>query len=188
VTLGAEGNDRRLDRFRSYLRLLAEMHLDQRLRSKADPSDMVQETLLQAHRAIHQFRGQTDGQMAAWLRQILARKLAHAARDFGRGKRDLQRERTLQGAVDGSSARIEAWLAAQQSSPSEKLQHEERLLQLCEALEQLPESQREVIRLHYFENCPLAAIAVRLNRTPSAVAGLLKRGLCALRNELPHPG
>jgi endo-1,4-beta-D-glucanase Y len=64
--------------------------------------------------------------MAAWLRQILARKLAHAARDFGREKRDPQRERTLQGAVDGSSARIEAWLAAQQSSPSQKMQRQER--------------------------------------------------------------
>ncbi|MHB8969348.1 MAG: sigma factor [Pirellulaceae bacterium] len=134
MTLGAEGNDRTAERFRSYLRLLAEMHLDHRLRSKADPSDMVQETLLQAHRAIHQFRGQTDQQMAAWLRQILARKLAHAVRDFGREKRDLQRERTLPGAVDGSSARIEAWLAAQHSSPSQKLQHEERLLQLKEMI------------------------------------------------------
>ncbi|MHB8862163.1 MAG: sigma-70 family RNA polymerase sigma factor [Pirellulaceae bacterium] len=188
MALGAEGNDRRLDRFRSYLRLLAEMHLDHRLLSKLDPSDMVQETLLQAHRALHQFRGQTDGQMAAWLRQILARKLAHAARDFSREKRDLQRERTMQGAVDRSSARIEAWLAAEHSSPSQKLQHQEGLLQLCEVLRQLPESQREAIRLHYFEGCTLATIAERLNRTPSAVAGLLKRGLSALRNQLPHPG
>ena len=75
------------DRFRSYLRVLAKMQLDERLRSKLDPSDVVQQTLLQAHRALDDFRGGTDAEMAAWLRQILARNLAHSVRDFGRDKR-----------------------------------------------------------------------------------------------------
>jgi RNA polymerase sigma-70 factor (ECF subfamily) len=101
------------DRFRSYLRLLARLQLDQRLRSKMDPSDVVQQTLLHAHRALADFRGRTDAEMAAWLRQILARNLAHAHRDFGRHKRDVTRERSLQKAVDASSVRIEAWLAAE---------------------------------------------------------------------------
>jgi RNA polymerase sigma-70 factor (ECF subfamily) len=181
VTDEAESNDQWPDRFRSYLRLLAKMQLDDRLRRKMDPSDVVQKTMLQAHRALGEFRGNTDAERAAWLRQILVRNLAHAVRDFGRDKRNINRERFLDEAVNASSARLEAWLAAEHSSPSQKAQRNEDVLQLCEALEQLPESQREAVQLHYWEGCKLAEIAERMNRTPAAVAGLLKRGLRKLR-------
>jgi RNA polymerase sigma-70 factor (ECF subfamily) len=169
------------DRFRSYLRLLAAMQLGQNLRSKLDPSDIVQQTLLQAHRALGDFRGTTDAEMAAWLRQILVHNLAHALRDFGRDKRDIHRERSLQAAVDASSARIEAGLPSDQSSPSQQAQRKERFLELCNALEQLPAAQREAVQLHYWQGCTLAEIAERLDRTPAAVAGLLKRGMRKLR-------
>lgn len=169
------------DRFRSYLRLLARVQLDECLRSKLDPSDIVQQTLLQAHRAMSDFRGNSDAEMAAWLRQILARNLSHAVRDFGRDKRDQNRERSLQAAVDASSARIEVWLAAEQSSPSQQAQRNEQVLELCNALEQLPEAQREAVQLHYWQGYTLNEIAQRLDRTPTAAAGLLKRGMRKLR-------
>ena len=175
------------DRFRSYLALLARMQLDDRLRRKMDPSDIVQQTLLQAHRALEDFRGRTEGEMAAWLRQILARNLAHAVRDFGRDKRNINRERELQAAVHASSVRLEAWLASEQSSPSQKAQRNERVLKLCDVLAQLPESQREAVELHYWQGCTLAEIAERMERTPAAVAGLLKRGLRKLRELLRAP-
>ncbi len=169
------------ERFRSYLQLLAKLQLDERLRRKMDPSDVVQATMLQAHRAMGDFRGSTDAEMAGWLRQILARNLAHAVRDHGRDKRNINRERSLEEAVNTSSARLEAWLATEQSSPSQKAQRKEEVLHLCDALEQLPESQREAVQMHYWGSCTLAEIAERMERTPSAVAGLLKRGLRSLR-------
>ncbi len=172
---GTDKTDQWPDRFRSYLRLLAKMQLDERLRSKLDPSDVVQQTLLQAHRALGDFRGSSDAEMAAWLRQILARNLAHATRDFCRDKRNVNRERSLEEAVNASSARLDAWLAAEQSSPSQKAQRNEQLLQLCDDLDKLPDSQREAVQLHYFQECTLAEIADHMNRTPAAVAGLLKR-------------
>jgi len=109
-----------LERFRAYLHLLARLHLDPRLRAKLAPSDVVQQTLLQAFQGLGGFRGGTDAEVAAWLRRILARNLAHAVRDLGRSKRDVARERSLEAAVDASSARLEAWLAAEQSSPSQQ--------------------------------------------------------------------
>jgi RNA polymerase sigma-70 factor (ECF subfamily) len=154
---------------------------------------MVQETLLQAHRALRDFRGHTDAQMAAWLRKILARVLTHATRDFGREKRDVQRERSMyiqmQHALDASSARLDAWLAADQSSPSQQIERQEQLRRLCDRVERLPEPQRAAVRLHYLEGRKIAEIAERLGRTPAAVAGLLKRGLRALRVQmLPESG
>jgi RNA polymerase sigma-70 factor (ECF subfamily) len=187
VGLTSQDGEQPLERFRSYLQLLARLHLDPRLRGKLDASDVVQQTLLQAHQAQEQFRGQTDGEQAAWLRQIMARNLAHAVRDFGRGKRDLAREQSLDAALDASSARLEAWLAAEQSSPSQRAERKEQAVALAAALEQLPEAQRDAVVLHYFQGCTVAEIGRQLNRSPEAVAGLLHRGLKQLRAHLRRP-
>jgi RNA polymerase sigma-70 factor (ECF subfamily) len=173
-----------LERFRDYLCLLARMRLDPRLRPKMDPSDVVQQTLLEAHQAIGQFRGHTVAEQAAWLRQILARNLANAVRDMGRAKRDVGRERSLDAALDESSSRLEAWLAAEGSSPSQKADRSEQVLRLAEALATLPAGQREVVVLRHCQGCSLAEIAGRIGRTPAAVAGLLHRGLKELRTRL----
>jgi RNA polymerase sigma-70 factor, ECF subfamily len=172
------------ENFRSYLRLLARLQLPQKLAAKLDASDVVQLTLVQAYRALDGFRGRTEGEMAAWLRQILARNLAHAARDHGRQKRDAGREVSIAAAVDQSSARLEAWLAADQSSPSEKAERNDQLLLLAAALETLPDEQREAIELHYWQGWTLAQIADRQHRTPASVAGLVHRGLAKLRSRL----
>jgi RNA polymerase sigma-70 factor (ECF subfamily) len=179
---------RPLEHFRAYLRLLARQRLDGRLRAKLDPSDVVQQTLLQAHQALAQFRGHTVAEQAAWLRQILAHNLAHAARDLGRAKRDAARERSLQASLDQSSARLEAWLAAEQSSPSQQAVRNEQVLLLAEALEGLPEPQREALILHYWQGWSLPDIGRELGRTPAAVAGLVHRGLKKLRSLLHEPG
>ncbi len=173
-----------LDKFRSYLGLLARMQLDPRLKSKVDASDIVQQTFLQAHRAIDDFRGQTDAELAAWLRQILARNLAHAGRDFRRAKRDVRREQSISAAVDETSLRLEALLATSEPSPSHHALRHERILRLAAAIEQLPDAQRESIELHYWKHWTLAQISEHLGRSPSAVAGLLHRGLRTLKNEL----
>jgi RNA polymerase sigma-70 factor, ECF subfamily len=180
----SDGEMPALEHYRSYLLLLARLRLDARLRRKLDASDVVQQTLLEAHLARPQFRGQSDGEMAAWLRQILARNLANAVRDLGRHKRDGGRELSLQAALDESASQLEGWLAAEQSSPSEQAQRHERAVQLAEALATLPESQREAVLLRHFENLSLVEIGARLNCTTAAVTGLLHRGLKNLREHL----
>jgi RNA polymerase sigma-70 factor (ECF subfamily) len=180
----AEAHGRLLEKFREYLRLLARLQLDPRLRSKLDPSDVVQQTLLEAYEKRDQFHGTTEGEWLAWLRQALAHNLADALRAFGQAKRDVNRERSLDAAVEASSRRLAAWLAAEQSSPSQQAQRHERAVLLAEALAALPDDNREALVLHYCEDRPLADIATHLGRTPAAVAGLLKRGLKQLRARL----
>ncbi len=173
-----------LERYRNYLRLLARLQLDPRLRGKLDPSDLVQQTLLQAHQMQGQFRGATEAEQAAWLRQILVRTMANAARDLGRLKRDVGRERSLEAAIEESSLRLEAWLASEQTSPSVRAEKNEQLLRLAEALEQLPDAQREAVELHHLRGLSLAELAGQLGRSEGAVAGLLHRGIKRLRKLL----
>jgi RNA polymerase sigma-70 factor (ECF subfamily) len=170
-----------LPEFRDYLRLLARAQLDPRLRAKFDASDLVQQTLLEAHRDVAQFRGATRGEMAAWLRRILARNLANAARDLRRDKRDLDREESLERRLEESSVRLEAWLADAGLSPGDQAAHNELLLRVSTALTGLPETQREAVELRHLHGWSLNDIAAYLGRTPAAVAGLLHRGLDGLR-------
>jgi RNA polymerase sigma-70 factor (ECF subfamily) len=174
----------RLERFRDYLRTLARLHLDRRLQGKLDASDVVQQTLLEAHRDLGQFRGQSDGELAAWLRKLLANNLATLVRDFGREKRDVGRERSLEAAIDESSCRLEAWLACDDSSPSQRASRNEHLLALAEALAALPDAHQEVVTLRYLHAWPVTDIARHIGRTPAAVAGMLHRALKDLRGRL----
>lgn len=174
----------RLEPYRDYLRLLARLHLDRRLRAKLDPSDLVQQTLLEAYRDMHAWEDHSPEERAAWLRRILAHNLANAIRDFTRAKRDVSRERSLQEELDQSSARLDALLPDPGASPSQQAQRNEHLLRLAHALIELPEAQREAIILRHYENWSLEAISEHLGRSPAAVAGLLHRGLKTLRQQL----
>jgi RNA polymerase sigma-70 factor (ECF subfamily) len=122
-----------LEGFRDYLRLLARLQLDPLLQGKVDPSDIVQETLLRAHANEDQFRGNSMAEKAAWLRQILARQLIDCARRFGAASRDPARERSLEQALQESSARLERWLAADVPSPAGRAAVNEDLWRLAKA-------------------------------------------------------
>jgi RNA polymerase sigma-70 factor (ECF subfamily) len=179
---GAAGTD--LARFRPYLRVLARASMDSRLRGKLDPSDVVQEAMVNALRGIDQFRGTTDAELAAWLRQILARVLAGTARGLARDKRDARREQPLPTTVEDSSARLEAWLAADGSSPSERAERNEELVRLAAAVDRLPDAQREALTLYRLRGLGLDEVAAQMSRTPDATAGLIKRAVHQLRQEL----
>ena len=176
-----------LETFRPYLALLARLQIGRRLQGKADPADLVQEAFLEAHRDFPGFRGTSEGELMAWLRQILARNLANAVRDLRRDKRDVARERSLEPTVEESAARLEAWLVAEQLSPSERAERDEEAVRLAQALATLPEAQREVVLLRHCQGWSLADISRQVGRSPSAVAGLLHRGLQHLRTQLEEP-
>lgn len=174
-----------IGRFRSYLRVLARAQLGQRLQGKVDPSDVVQESLLQAQAAIEQYRGSGDAELAGWLRKILARNIAMTARHFGRAKRDVDRERSLEHSLAESSQRLEAFLAEDEPGPPEQLEALERALSLSDAIENLPDRQRDAVVMRYWAESSLDEIAESLECTRSAAAGLLHRGLTALRTQMP---
>lgn len=173
-----------LEAFRSYLNVLARTQLARPLQRRLDASDIVQQTMLQAHQARETFRGASPGELAAWLRQILARNLAQALRDHQRDKRDLRREQSLETNLNTSSARLNDLLGADQTAVEDRAERGETLLQLAIALEQMPPDQRDAIELHYLHELPVSVVAERMERSVAAVGGLLHRGLKRLRGLL----
>jgi RNA polymerase sigma-70 factor (ECF subfamily) len=174
-----------LERFRAYLGLLARLQVGPGLRARMDLSGVVQQTLLEACQEMTRSpRHRSSGETAAWLRSILGHNLADGLRILAARKRDVRRDRQLGLALEDSAARLGSWLASNASSPSHKMIRKKRALQVAQALATLPESQRRAIEMHHLQELPLAEIATELNTTKAAVAGLLHRGLNALRARL----
>jgi RNA polymerase sigma-70 factor (ECF subfamily) len=171
-----------LEVFRSYLTLLARAQVGPELRAKLDPSDVVQQTLLKAIERREQFQGHSEAECAAWLRAILARTLADAARKHLSGGGP--RERSLRAALESSSARLEALLASDGPGPGSRAEREDQLRRLADALEHLPDDQRRAVELRHLHGLPSAEIGRLMGKSVPAVGGLLQRGLRGLREHL----
>ena len=166
-----------LDQYRSYLKLLADLQLNPRLKVKEDASDIVQQTMLEAHRDFAGFRGKTEAELRAWLKSILTHNLLTVAKHYGRDKRIVDREISLQDHLEQSSSHLHRQLVAEQSSPSTKLMKQERSEQVAGALLKLLDDERSAVVLKHFHSWSVVEIAQHLGRTEDAVAGLLRRGL-----------
>jgi RNA polymerase sigma-70 factor (ECF subfamily) len=173
-----------LEPFRSYLEVLARVHLDPRLRGKLDPADVVQQVLLRAYAAWPELRNQDRAVLLAWLRRILARTLADVVKHYDRDRRAVALERSLEADLDRSASRLAVHLAADQTSPSQAAARNEDLLRLADALAALPEPRREVVVLKHLRGWTLQQIAGHLDRTVPAVASLHRLGLEDLRRRL----
>ena len=174
-----------LELYRNYLALLARLQIGRRLQGKADAADMVQETFLDAHRNFGRFRGTTEGEFAAWLRQILAGRLAMLVRRYlGTQRRDVRLERELGAGLDESTRAMDKGLVAGQSTPSKQASRREQALLLADALGELPEDYREVIIMRHLESLTFPDVARKMGRSVDSVKNLWARALVRLRRSL----
>ena len=174
-----------LDFFRGYLTVLARVQIDSQLRGKVDPSDLVQETFLEAHRDFPQFRGSTEPELMAWMRRIMARRVAKLVRRYyGSQRRNLRLEVDVHNTLDRSSQALARVFDAEQSSPSEQVMRRENAVRLADALERLPEHYRNVLILRHIEGMSFGAIATQLGRSLDSVKNIWSRALGRLREQL----
>ena len=171
-------------KYEPYLRMLSRSKMRRAYQAKLGASDLVQQAMVQAIQAFDQFRGETEEELMAWLRQILVRHLCHVDRDLHRDKRDIRREHSMEQQLAASSMRIRNLLAGDGPTPSQNMMLGEHILQLAQAIDRLPESQGEAIRLHYIEGMKLSEVAEAIGKTTGSVAGLMHRGMKTLRSQL----
>jgi RNA polymerase sigma-70 factor (ECF subfamily) len=173
-----------LEFYRPYLSLLARVKADRQLQAKLDDSDLVQETCLSAHRDFPQFRGTTEQEFTAWLREIMAHAAANLTREHRRQRRDVRLERQLYNLLNQSSEMMERVLATNDSSPSLRAERRERAVLLASALAELPADYREVLVLRELEGKSLREVAEAMGRTPNGVQKLWARALIQLRRRM----
>jgi len=166
-----------LDAHRNYLRLLAASCLHREMQGKADPSDVVQETLLKVHENFHQFRGTTELEWMAWLRRILVRSLTDFQKGFHRHRRNVARERSLESDVDRSSAMLRNMIPAAGPSPSQEAQRRESAALVADALAELEPEDSEVVILRSLHELDWNAIGEKTGRSPDAARMLWARAM-----------
>jgi RNA polymerase sigma-70 factor (ECF subfamily) len=180
-----------LDLYRNYLHLLARTQIDLHLQGRIDPSDLVQETMLEAYRDFGQFRGGTEAELLAWLRRILVHNLARVVEKHVKArKRDARREVPLHRLVaemEQSSERVDAALVSQTSSPSAQARREQAAV-LADQLARLKPAYRDVIVLRNLEGLAFEEVARRMGRTAGAVRMLWLRALDRLKQLLAEQG
>jgi RNA polymerase sigma-70 factor (ECF subfamily) len=169
------------EEYREYLRLLARPRILGALARRLEPSDVVQETLLNAHRARGNFRGKTEAEFRAWLRTILANVVAQEGRRQGAEKRNAGYVRSLQESIDLSGNRLEQMIQGTTPTPSQCVAKGEALARFLAGMKQLPEDQHEAVRLCHLEGLKVQEAAEVMGRTGASVAGLLRRALKDLR-------
>lgn len=183
----AQAKGELLDRFRPYLNVIAQRLLDERLKGRMDYSDLVQATYLEASRDFHSFRGDSIESFLAWLRHILRNNISSAHQEhLATQKRSAKLEVTLNPAGNSGSSpmQIDQLFPAETSSPSQRMMRSEAAAMLAACIEHLPTTQADAIRMRYLEGMSLKEISDCMSKSEMAVAGLLKRGLQGLRDEM----
>lgn len=186
-----QGDPAALDRLfgmcRNYLGLMARTQVEGRIRARVDPSDLVQQTMLEAYRSFPRFHGATEGEWLAWLKQILNHNAADFVRYHQTGKRQARKEVQLGNPADSSAADGLANLADSIETPSQELMRKERELEIADAIAQLAPDYQEVIILRNLQRLPFDEVAQRLNRSRPAAQMLWMRAIHKLQ-EVLKPG
>ena len=177
-----------LRKYFRYLNSLSHVHLDDRIGVRVGASDIVQDTLLEAHRDFGSFSGTTIEEFTGWLRRILFNNLATAIeKHVLADKRDVRKQKSIDQDLsrpDQSHAGLARYLQQDITSPSTPMQRDESLEQLLTAINRLPADYQNVIRLRHFEDLAFNEIAKRLDRNSGAVRMMWVRAVEKLRVEL----
>jgi RNA polymerase sigma-70 factor (ECF subfamily) len=169
-----------LEAYRGYVSYLVRKDCPAHLARQVEHEDLVQDVLLKVWTSDADFSGRSEAERLSFLRKTCACVMSDSVRYYDRGKRKVALEQRL----DDSSARLEEWLAAIQSSPSQWASKHEQLLRLTRALAELPDNQRRAVDLHHLQRHSLAETAAMMGVSAAAAAGLLRRGLASLRDRL----
>lgn len=177
----ADALDQLFTRCRPYLGLAARTRIESWLKTKADASDLVQQTMLEAYRGFDRFVGQTEAEWLAWLRRILEHNAADFVRRFHGGKRQIGKELPLAAPATDSHSGMCRDPASPIDTPSQALAKLESELQLAAAVEQLAPDYREVIALRNLQRLPFEEVARRMNRSRPAAQMLWMRAIQKLQ-------
>ncbi len=180
-----QARDAIFERCRNYVHVVAHAHIEGWMQAKVDASDLVQQTLLEAHRGFDNFRGKTEAEWLGWLKKILSNNATDFIRRYkGTAKRQANREVQLHQGTSDLSNSFQYDPSASLESPSQLMMRREREVQVADAISRLPEDYQDVIMLRNLQRLPFDEIALRMERSRSAIQMLWMRALKKMKEEL----
>jgi RNA polymerase sigma-70 factor (ECF subfamily) len=174
-----------LARHRSDLLAFIEVRLDPRLAARMDPSDVVQEAQLEVVRRMDDFLRRRPMPFHLWVRKTAYERLLDLRRHHRRARRSIDREAAL---PDRSSLLLARPLLAGGLSPSQDLQARELAERITRAVDQLSETDREILLMRHGESLPFEEIACLLGIEPAAARKRFGRALLRLQTALSDQG
>ncbi|MEM9410150.1 MAG: sigma-70 family RNA polymerase sigma factor [Planctomycetota bacterium] len=156
-----------------FLHLMADKHLDSKLRHKIAPSDIVQQTFLNVDKNLNEYRGEGEAQFYAWLKAIVVNEVKNARRDLSAAKRDVTREKP-QASSDSGQLNCSQ---DKNPTPSTEALANEQVDNFYEILKKLEPDHAEIIQLRSIEQLPFKDVALRMGRTQNAVTKLWYRAV-----------
>ena len=170
-----------LERFRPVLVTIAQAMISPAYRGDIEASDLVQQTLLEAHAGAGTLDPLDEGPFFGWLRKALQNNMLDAVKRLNTQKHDVGR-RVRESELEESFARLEQVLAGDETSPSQLASRNEQIATMLASLQELPDKQRMAVIMKHFQGLSLKEVATSLDLSESAAAGLLHRG----RQNLTH--
>ena len=179
-----------LVRHRDRLKHMIAVRLDPRLAARVDPSDVVQDVMLDAAQGLDDYLRQRPVPFYPWLRQLAWDRLIELHRRHLHAKRrSVKREQPLAPHLsDESAMQLADRVLARQSSPSDRAMRNELRARIRAALDQLGERDREVLVLRHLEHLSTREIAAVLGIREGAVKVRHLRALERLRALLESEG
>jgi RNA polymerase sigma-70 factor, ECF subfamily len=175
---------RLLERHRPRLKRMVAVRLDRRLAARVDPSDVVQEVLLDAAAQLDTYIRDRPIPFYPLLRRLAAGRLADAYRRHVRAKRRSVGREEPPGLPDESVVELADRLLAHENGPGTGLSRRERRDAVRGAVDKLPDRDREVLVLRFLEDLSTAETAAVLNVGEGAVKMRVVRALGRLRDLL----
>lgn len=175
-----------LTRHRTRLRRMVAVRIDRRLAARVDPSDLVQDALVDAARGLDAYLKERPLLFYPWLRQFAVRRLTNLRRDhIAARKRSVTREEPWEWPLpDRSAVALAERLMTSGTSPSGQVMRIEQLALVREALEALDPPYREVLVLRHLEGMSIAEVAAALGITVAAARKRHVRALERIRERL----
>jgi RNA polymerase sigma-70 factor, ECF subfamily len=177
-----------LERYRGYLKRMVAVRLDRRLAARVDPSDVVQETLVEAARRLDDYLRDRPLPFYAWLRGLAGERVIDThRRHVTTQRRSVTLEHRDLDLPDASADQLVRRLLAADTSPSNHLMRQERHERLKAALASLPQRDREVVVMRHLEQLSTVEIAAMLEISEPAVKSRLLRALIRMREQMGDP-
>ena len=164
------------ERYHDIMLQYARRQIGTKLGWKEDPDDLAQTTFREAARDFKGYVYRGEGSFLRWLSRILQNKVRDKAEFYAAGKRDMSRERSLEGSTDDNDDKPAFLAPSEDLSVTRQVQRSEEYRILREAINELKPDHRRALTLVVFQGMTLREAGDEMGgRSEDAIRMMIRR-------------